>query len=57
MTRPLALLLPADACKEVQMICGIPASAADAERRIAQGFTLLIGDDAMIRAGHVVAKR
>jgi hypothetical protein len=23
----------------------------------AQGFTLLIGDDALIRAGHVVAKR
>ena len=41
-----------DACKAVRMICGITASAADVERRLAQGFTLLIGDDAMIRAGH-----
>ncbi len=46
-----------DACKAVKMICGITASAADVERRLQQGFTLLIGDDAMIRAGHKVAKR
>jgi 4-hydroxy-2-oxoheptanedioate aldolase len=52
-----AIQTVADACTEVRMICGITASAADAERRIAQGFTLLIGDDAMIRAGHVAAKR
>ena len=39
------------------MICGITAGAADVERRIAQGFTLLIGDEAMIRAGHKVAQR
>lgn len=46
-----------DACKAVQMICGITASAADVERRLAQGFTLLIGDDAMIRAGHKLTGR
>jgi 4-hydroxy-2-oxoheptanedioate aldolase len=46
-----------DACKAVKMICGITASAADVERRLAQGFTLLIGDDAMIRAGHKLAGR
>ena len=46
-----------DACTAVKMICGITASAADVERRIAQGFTLLIGDDAMIRAGHRLAGR
>jgi 4-hydroxy-2-oxoheptanedioate aldolase len=46
-----------DACREVKMICGITASAGDVERRITQGFTLLIGDDAMIRAGHKVAGR
>ena len=39
------------------MICGITASAADVERRITQGFTLLIGDTAMIRAGHEAAAR
>ncbi|MGD9904040.1 MAG: aldolase/citrate lyase family protein [Vicinamibacterales bacterium] len=46
-----------DACTAVKMICGITAGAGDVERRIQQGFTLLIGDDAMIRAGHAVAKR
>lgn len=46
-----------DACKAATMICGITASAADVERRLAQGFTLLIGDDAMIRAGHELAGR
>lgn len=46
-----------DACKAVKMVCGITAGAADVERRIQQGFTLLIGDDAMIRAGHKAAKR
>jgi len=46
-----------DACRAVKMICGITASAADVERRLQQGFTLLIGDDAMIRAGHKLAKR
>ncbi len=46
-----------DACTAVKMICGITASAADVERRLQQGFTLLIGDDAMIRAGHKLAGR
>lgn len=46
-----------DACKEAKMICGITASAADVEKRIRQGFTLLIGDTAMIRAGHKLAGR
>ena len=46
-----------DACTAVKMICGITASAADVERRLKQGFTLLIGDDAMIRAGHTLAGR
>ncbi len=46
-----------DACTAAKMICGITASAADVERRIRQGFTLLIGDDARIRAGHQIAKR
>jgi 4-hydroxy-2-oxoheptanedioate aldolase len=47
----------ADACREVKMICGITASAADVEKRIAQGFNLLIGDTAMIRVGHKAAGR
>ena len=46
-----------DACKAAKMICGITASAADVERRLTQGFTLIIGDDAMIRAGHKLAGR
>jgi 4-hydroxy-2-oxoheptanedioate aldolase len=46
-----------DACKAAKVICGITASAADVERRLQQGFTLLIGDDAMIRAGHKLAGR
>ena len=46
-----------DACKEVKMVCGITAGAGDVDKRMAQGFTLLVGDDAMIRAGHKAAGR
>jgi 4-hydroxy-2-oxoheptanedioate aldolase len=45
------------ACKEFDVICGITAGPNDAERRIKEGFRLLIGSDEMIRIGHKVAGR
>lgn len=45
------------ACKEFRMICAITAGPNDVERRIKEGFNLLIGGDDMIRAGHKAAGR
>jgi len=45
------------ACKEFTMICAITAGPNDVERRIKEGFNLIIGGDDMIRVGHTVAGR
>jgi 4-hydroxy-2-oxoheptanedioate aldolase len=45
------------ACKEFKVICAVTAGPNDVERRIKEGFNLLIGGDDMIRVGHKAAGR
>ena len=44
-------------CKAANVACGITAGPDDVERRLAEGFRVLVGNDEMIRAGRKAAGR